>query len=153
MVETESFKERFGAGAADNASLSLGGTGSTDVDRLIARSGPDIPGMRKVLISNPADTPEFAAVENAVKKYCGAHAEISRVLILVTTPVEKRNEKSYLCIMDCPEESFKADCQGLAEAIKPYLKGIKQMQFQLFSTMKSAKFPEKVKWLYSKLPQ
>lgn len=153
MVETEIFKERFGAGAGDNASLSLGGTGNADLDSLLAKSGPDVPGMQKILIMNPSDTPEFAAVENAVKTYCGAHPDISRVLLLVSTPVSNRSEKAYLCIMDCVEESFKTEAQGLAEAIRPYLKGIRKIQFQLFSKIDKKKFPEKVTWLYSKLPQ
>lgn len=153
MVETDTFKDRFGAGAADNVSLSLGGTGNKDLDSLLAKGGPDGAGLQKIMISNPSDTPEFAAVENAVKKYCGAHADISRVLILITTTVNNRSEKAYLCIMDCPEESFRKECQGLAEAIKPYLRGIKKIQFQLYSKMNLDKFPAKVTWLYSKLPQ
>ncbi len=151
MVESETFIERFGAGAADNVSISLGGTGNNDLDRLLAKQGT--PAVQKMLVSNPAETPEFAAVGNAVKKYCGSRPDISRVLILITTPAENRQDKSYLCIMDCSEDSFKEECQGLAEAIKPYLRGIKKIQFQLFSRMKSVKFPEKVTWLYSKLPQ
>ncbi len=153
MVETEIFRERFGAGAGDNVSFSLGGTGNRDLDSLLAKSGPDVPGLQKVLVMNPSDTPEFAAVENAVKTYCGAHPDISRVLLLITAPINNRNEKAYLCIMDCNEDSFRSEAQGLAEAIRPYLKGIKKIQFQLFSKIDKSKFPEKVTWLYSKLPQ
>ena len=92
-------------------------------------------------------------IENAVKKYCGAHSEIAKVLILVITPVENKNDKSYLCIMDCPDGPFETNCNGLANAIKPYLKGIKKIQFQQFSKLNKESFPEKVTWLYSKLPQ
>ena len=142
MVTTEIFRNRFGAGAGDNASLALGGTGNTSLDNFIANGGPEIPGMQKIMINNPTDTPEFAAIENAVKKYCGAHSAIAN-----------KNDKSYLCIMDCPDGPFQAECQGLANAIKPYLKGIKKIQFQQFSKMSKEGFPEKVQWLYSKLPQ
>ena len=55
--------------------------------------------------------------------------------------------------MDCPDNSFEANCNGLAGAIKPFLKGIKRIQFQQFSKMNKEGFPEKVQWLYSKLPQ
>ena len=139
MVTTEIFRNRFG--------------GNQSLDNFIANGGPEIPGMQKIMINNPTDTPEFAAIENAVKKYCGAHSAIAKVLILVITPVENKNDKSYLCIMDCPDGPFQAECQGLANAIKPYLKGIKKIQFQQFSKMSKDGFPEKVQWLYSKLPQ
>jgi len=150
MVDTTIFKERFGEGASDNPSLALGGTGSKALDNFIGNSGP---GIQKVLISNPSDTPEFAAIENAVKSYCGAHSDIAKVLILVSTPANNRNDKSYLCIMDCPDETFQTECKGLAEAIRPFLKGIKRIQFQQFSKINKENFPSKVTWLYSKLPQ
>ena len=153
MVDTKVFKERFGNGASDNASLALGGTGDRALDNFIANGGPNIPGVEPVLINNPSDTPEFSAIENAVKKYCGAHSEIAKVLILVVTPQKNRNDKSYLCIMDCPDGPFETNCNGLAAAIKPYLKGIKKIQFQQFSKLNKEGFPEKVTWLYSKLPQ
>lgn len=153
MVDTGTFKERFGAGAGDNASLSFGGTGNSNLDNLIANGGADPSGVKKLLVTNPADTPEFAAVGNAVKSYCGSRPDISKVLILVTVPANNSNERSYLCIMDCQEETFKQECQGLAEAIRPFLKGIKRIQFQLYSKMSKENFPSDVKWLYSKLPQ
>lgn len=153
MVDSTVFKERFGAGAGDNASLALGGSGNRALDNFIANGGPDIPGVQPVLINNPSDTPEFSAIENMVKKYCGAHSDIAKVLILVLTPQNNRNDKSYLCIVDCPDASFEANCNGLAGAIKPFLKGIKRIQFQQFSKMNKEGFPEKVTWLYSKLPQ
>ena len=112
-----------------------------------------MPGVEPVLIHNPSDTPEFTAIEGAVKKYCGAHSDIAKVLILVLTPQRNPGDKAYLCIMDCPDNSFEANCNGLAGAIKPYLKGIKRIQFQQFSKMNKEGFPEKVQWLYSKLPQ
>ena len=138
MITTDVFTKRFGAGAGDNASLALGGTGNRSLDNFIANGGPDLPGVQKIMIHNPTDTPEFIAIESAVKKYCGAHADIAKVLILIITPVENKSDKSYLCIMDCPDSTFQSECHGLATAIKPYLKGIKKIQFQ---------------WLYSKLPQ
>ena len=153
MVGTTIFKERFGEGAGDNASLALGGTGNRDLDNFIGKGGPNMPGIQKVIVSNPSDTPEFAVIENAVKSYCGKHADIVKVLILVSTPANNRKDRSYLCIMDCPDETFETECKGLAEAIKPFLKGIRRIQFQQFSKINKEKFPSKVTWLYSKLPQ
>lgn len=153
MVETAIFKERFGAGAGDNYTTAPAGSGNRSLDNFMANGGPDIPGLQKVLVFNPSDTPEFAAIENAVKKYCGVHPDISKVLLLVTSPANNRNDKSYLCIMDCPDEPFETECKGLAEAIRPFLKGIRRIQFQQFSKIDKDKFPAKVTWLYSKLPQ
>ena len=153
MVGTTIFKERFGEGAGDNASLALGGTGNRDLDNFIGNGGPNMPGIQKVIVSNPSDTPEFAVIENAVKSYCGKHADIVKVLILVSTPANNRKDRSYLCIMDCPDETFETECKGLAEAIKPFLKGIRRIQFQQFSKINKEKFPSKVTWLYSKLQQ
>lgn len=153
MVETEIFKERFGAGAGDNASLSFGGTGNRDLDNLMGKSGAGLPGVQKLIITNPASMPEFAVIGNAVKSFCGSRPDISRVLILTATPEKKRSERFYLCIVDCQEESFKQECQGIAETMKPYLKGIKRIQFQLYSKMSKDNLPGNVTWLYSKLPQ
>ena len=153
MVETAIYKERFGSESAGNASLQAGGTGNKSLDNFMANGGPDIPGMQKILVTNPSDTPEFAAIENAVKNYCGAHPDISKVLILVSAPVNNRNDRSYICIMDCSEASFEEECKGLAMTIKPFLKGIKGIRFQLFSKMNKDNFPSNVTWLYSKLPQ
>ena len=77
----------------------------------------------------------------------------SKALILVTAPAGNQKDRSYICIMDCPEESFEEECKGLAEAIRPFLKGIKGIRFQLFSKMNKDNFPSDVNWLYSKLPQ
>ena len=152
MVDTAIFKERFGAGAADNPTLFMGKAINKSPEEF-ADNSPEVPGMEKVLISNPADTPEFAAIENAVRTFCGSRPEISKVMILVSAPVHNQNDRSYLCIVDCPENSFRSDCQGIAEAMKPYLKGIKRIQFHLYAMTKKDSFPSNVKWLYSKLSQ
>ena len=152
MVDTAIFKERFGAGAADNPTLFMGKAINKTPEEFADKS-PEVPGMEKVLISNPADTPEFAAIENAVRTFCGSRPEISKVMILVSAPVNNQNDRSYLCIVDCPENSFRNDCKGIAEAMKPYLKGIKRIQFHLYAMTKKDSFPTNVKWLYSKLSQ
>ena len=154
MVQTPLFIERFGPGAADNASLSLGGSGNRGLDNFIANGGPNMPGIRKMIISNPVNTPEFLAIEKAVKSYCGSHADIAKLLILVSAPEANRKDQTYLCLVDCPEDAFSKECKGLLNAMKPFLKTVKKVDFQLYS-----KFPKpegmtaKMNWLYSKLPQ
>ena len=142
MIETTIYRERFGSEE-----------GNMNPDNVIAGGGSDVPGAKKLLVTDPSGTPEFSAVGNAVRKYCGAHSDIARAMILITAPADNRKDRSYICIMDCSEESFEKECKGLAEAIRPYLKGVKGIRFQLFSKMNKEGFPSDVKWLYSKLPQ
>jgi len=154
MVETPLFIERFGPGAGDNASLALGGSGNRSLDNFIANGGPNMPGIKKMIIKNPTNNPEFMAIEKAVRSYCGSHADIAKLLILVTFPEDNPKDQSYLCLVDCPEDSFSAECKGLLNVMKPFLRSVKKVQFQLYS-----KFPKpegmaaKMNWLYSKLPQ
>lgn len=136
MVKTDLFKKRFGEGAGERFTPPSMGAGVLN--------------LKQMVISNPTNTPEFLAVEKAVKSYCAVHLKINRVLILVAAPADNRNDKSYLCIIDCPEESFKDECQGLVDAMKPSLKTVKKVQFQLFSKMNNAGLPDKITWLYSK---
>jgi len=153
MVKTTLFRERFGQGAADNASLALGGSGNAKLDNFIANGGPDIPGVQKIVIANPTNTPEFLAIEKAVRSYCGSHANISKLMILIAAPAANRNDMTYFCIVDCPEASFETECKGLAASMKPFMKKIKKIRFQLLSKMDERESLEKrSQWLYSKLP-
>ncbi|MCR4556318.1 MAG: SseB family protein [Saccharofermentans sp.] len=153
MVDTVLFKERFGEGAGDNPSLALGANAGRVSDNSAVNGSPDNAGKQRMLITDPSSTPEFGVVANAVRKYCGAHSDIVKVLILVLTPENNRKDVSYLCIMDCPDETFEAECRGLAGAMKPFLRGIRRIQFQQLSKMNKDNFPSNAKWLYSKLPQ
>jgi hypothetical protein len=154
MVNTRLFKSRFGEGAADNASLALGGTGNTKLDEFIGKGGPEMSGVQKIIVRNPTNTPEFLALESAIKKYCGSHADIAKLMILVSAPAAAPKLQSYIFIVDCPEDSFEAECKGLAGAAKPFMKSVKKIQFQLFSKLADKEaFTTKSTWLYSKLPQ
>ena len=153
MVKTKLFKERFGEGAGDNASLALGGSGNAKMDDFIARGGIDMSGVQKIVITNPTDTPEFMAVEKAVKKYCSSHANIGKLMILISAPESDMQDQTYFCIIDCPEDSFETECKGLAAAMKPFMLSVKKIRFQLFSKLPDKEtFAKRSKWLYSKLP-
>ena len=153
MVKTSFFKNRFGEGAADNASLALGGTGNRKLDEFIGNGGPNIAGLQKIVIKNPTNTPEFLALEKAVKSYCCSHAAIGKLMILIMEPENDPKNKAYLIIVDCKEEAFQEECKGIANAAKPFMKSFKKIQFQLFSKMNDKEtFEKRSKWLYSKLP-
>ena len=153
MVGTHLFAERFGAGAADNASLALGGTGNKSLDNFMANGGPNMPGMQRIVFRNPVNTPEFLALEKAIKSHCGTRPHIVKLLILLANPENDPKDVSYLFVIDCKEEFFDAEVKGILPVIKPFGKSIKKAQFQLFEKMPR---PEGVnanfKWLYSKLP-
>ena len=153
MVKTKIFKDRFGEGAADNPSLALGGSGNAKLDNFLANGGADIPGLQKIVISNPTNNPEFLTLEKIVKSYCGTRADISKLMILMLAPADEPKNQKYFCILDCPEESFQAECKGLVTAMKPFMKTVKTVQFQLYSKMADKEtFAKRSKWLYSKLP-
>ena len=153
MVKQKIFKERFGEGAADNASLALGGTGNTKLDEFIGKGGPDLAGLQKVVITNPTNTPEFLAIEKAVKSYCGSHASVAKLMILISALESDPDNKTYFVILDCPEDKFEAECKGLAAVMKPFMKSVKTIRFQLFAKLPDKEiFAKRSKWLYSKLP-
>lgn len=153
MVKQKIFKERFGEGAADNASLALGGTGNTKLDEFIGNGGPDLAGLQKVVITNPTNTPEFLAIEKAVKAYCGSHAAVSKLMILISALESEPDNKTYFVILDCAEDKFEAECKGLAAVMKPFMKSVKTIRFQLFAKLPDKElFAKRSKWLYSKLP-
>ena len=153
MVNTRLFKARFGEGSAENASLALGGTGNRNLDEFIGKGGPDMPGLSKVIVRNPTNTPEFLALEKAIKQYCGAHPSIAKLMILISAPEAAPKNQTYLFIVDCSEEAFAAECKGLASAAKPFMKSVRKIQFQLFSKLADKEvFAKRSTWLYSKLP-
>ena len=153
MVSTNFFAERFGAGAADNASLALGGTGNRSLDNFIANGGPDIPGLKKIIFRNPTNNPEYNAIEKSVKKYCGSRPHIAKLLILTANPENDPKDMSYFFVIDCKDEFFDSEVKGLLPVIKPFLRSVKKVQFQQFD-----KFPKpegmnaNFNWVYSKLP-
>ena len=153
MVKTKIFKDRFGEGAADNPSLALGGTGNRNLDEFIGNGGPEVAGLTKIIVRNPTNTPEFLALEKAVKQYCGSHPAIAKLMILISAPEKDPKNQTYMFIVDCSEESFEAECKGLAAAAKPFMKSVKKIQFQLFSKLADKEvFAKRSSWLYSKLP-
>lgn len=153
MVNTRLFKARFGEGSADNASLALGGTGNRNLDEFIGKGGPQMSGLTKIVIRNPLNTPEFLALEKALKQYCGSHPSIARLMILISAPEADQKRQSYLALVDCSEEAFAAECKGLAAAAKPFMKSVRTIQFQLFSKLADKEsFEKRSTWLYSKLP-
>ena len=153
MVNTRLFKARFGNGAADNPSLALGGTGNRNLDEFIGNGGPEVAGLTKIIVRNPTNTPEFLALEKAVKQYCGAHPAIAKLMILISAPEKDPKNQTYMFIVDCSEESFESECKGLAAAAKPFMKSVKKIQFQLFSKLADKEvFAKRSSWLYSKLP-
>ena len=149
LVKTNTFTERFGEGAGDNVSFALGGSGNKALDDFRAKGGPDLPGMQKIIIKNPTDTPEFTELEKTVKTYCEAHKDIEKVMILISSPENDPDDQTYLCVVDCPDSSIAEECKELAEAVKPCLKTVKKVQFIQFSKLPQKEdFAQKATWLY-----
>ena len=152
MVTTKLFHDRYGAGAADDPGIALGGANNIKPESFRI-SGGNMEKAQKVIIRNPTNTPEFLAVERAVKSYCGSHADIAKLIILILTPENNTKDQSYLTIIDCPDDAFAKECKGLTSAMKPFMKSIRKIQFQQFNKMPDKEtFAKRSKWLYSKLP-
>ena len=152
MVTTRLFLERYGEGAADDPGKALGGAANIKPES-IRVSGGDLKAAQRVVIRNPNNTPEFLAIEKAVKSYCGSHSDIAKLIILVLHPENNPKDQSYLCIVDCPDSAFAREYKGLTAAMKPFMKSIRKIQFQQFDKMPDKEtFAKRSKWLYSKLP-
>ena len=151
LVQTRTFKERFGEGAGDRVAFALGGQGNSGIDGSNAKGGPDVPGMQRIIIKNPTETPEFLEIEKTVKDFCKDHTDIEKVMILVSEPENNSADKTYLCIVDCPDRSIEAECKALADAVRPVLKEIKKVQFLHYSKLpQQDDFAKKATWLYMK---
>jgi hypothetical protein len=74
-------------------------------------------------------------------------------MILISAPEADKDNQTYFTIVDCAEDKFQDECKGLAEAMKPYMKTVKTIRFQLFDKLPDKEvFAKRSKWLYSKLP-
>ena len=108
--------------------------------------------VKEYNVTKPAEGGEYNYIEQAVKKYGGTHADISRICVVVIVARDDPNDRSYVCILDCPQDKFDMNCKGIENVVRPYLKTIKKIQFRPFSKDKFgdqffAAFP----WAYNKL--
>jgi len=108
--------------------------------------------VKEYNVTKPAEGGEYNFIDQAVKKYGGSHADISRICVVVIVGRDDPDDKSYVCILDCPQDKYDMNCKGIENAVRPYLKAIKKIQFRPFSKDKFGdQFFEAFPWAYNKL--
>lgn len=148
LTKTKIFKDTYGAAAAERVGME-----SLSPER--ATVGPlagNPQNVKKFVISQPVLAGEFKFIAGTMIKFGNSHPDVSRITAFVTTPEDNPQDKSYVCVVDCPESKVNDIFPELAKALQPYMKSINQVQFQLFSKGRfSESFFEKHPWIYNKL--
>ncbi len=110
------------------------------------------PRLREYNVTRPVPGGEYNYIEDAVKKFGDTHADISRICVVVIIARDDPNEKSYVCIVDCPKEKFDMNCKALENAVRPYLRTIRKVQFRPYDREKfNDDFFRTYPWTYNKL--
>ena len=152
ITKSAAFKNTYGEKAADmNIAQALSGEG-TPGSTLNVASVPQE--RRKFIISQPKEEGEFKFIAGAIRHYGDTHADIGKIAVFLSYPEDNPKDRNYVCIVDCPEDKINDIFPDIAKTLKPYMKSVKGVQFQLFSRGRFADgFFKQHPWIYSKLPQ
>nr|MCR4689421.1 SseB family protein [Saccharofermentans sp.] len=146
------FKQLFGEKAATmSVAEALSGQGAPG-DTLQASQAPQE--RRKFIITQPKEEGEFKFIAGAIRNYGNTHAAVGKIAVFLSYPEDNPKDRNYVCIVDCPEDKINDIFPEIASCMKPYMKSVKGVQFQLFSRGRFAgDFFNQHPWIYSKLPQ
>lgn len=152
ITKSQSFKRVYGEKAADmNVAQALSGE-AVPGETLHVTAAPQP--KRKFIITQPREEGEFKFIAGAIRHYGNTHAAIGKIAVFLSYPEDNPKERNYVCIVDCPEDKINEIFPEIAAALKPYMKSVKGVQFQLFSRGRFADgFFKQHPWIYSKLPQ
>ena len=110
------------------------------------------PKLKEFNVLNLVPGGESNYIQDAVKKYGGSHADISKIYVVMIVAVEDPQDKAYVCIVDCPKEKFDMNCKGLERVIRPYMRTIRNIQFRPYDKEQfGGEFTERYPWTYNKL--
>lgn len=84
----------------------------------------------KIMVGLPRETPEVQNIKENLVIYARAQKDIRRVDLLLK--MDEKNERTYLCIVDCPKESTEKHFGSIYNAIKPYASEIPIIDFTLY---------------------
>ena len=108
--------------------------------------------LREYTVTNPVPGGEYTFIEDAVKKYAGSQADIAKICIVVIVATDDPNERSYVCIIDCPKEKFNMHCKAIESKVSPFLRVISKIQFRPYEKEKFGdEFFARYPWTYNKL--
>ena len=108
--------------------------------------------LREYSVTNPAPGPEYDLVEAAVKKYGSTNKDIAKICIVVIVAADDPNERSYVCIIDCPKEKYNMHSKNIERAVRPCLKMINRVECRPYDKEKfTSEFFMRYPWTYNKL--
>jgi len=123
ITSTKLFEDEFGEAASKAVGL----------DGIMAAAGATIvrapkPGPKKEMVMQPAsELGEYRFMKDAVKKFCFDKSDIASVGIAVQYEKENPSKKSYICVIDCPQDKAQKYFEQISNLCKPYMKAIKTM--------------------------
>lgn len=108
--------------------------------------------LREYNVTNPVKGGEYNFIEDVVKQYAGKNADISKLCIVVIIARDDPNEKSYVCILDCPQDKYGMHCKAIETKVRPFLRTINKIQFRPYEKEKfNEDFFSRYPWTYNKL--
>ena len=108
--------------------------------------------LREYNVTNPVPGGEYNFIEDVVKQYAGKNADIAKLCIVVIIARDDPNEKSYVCILDCPQDKYGMHCKEIETKVRPFLRTINKIQFRPYEKEKfNEEFFSRYPWTYNKL--
>lgn len=84
----------------------------------------------QIMVGLPAETSEVKLIKENLILFGKAHNEILRIDLLLK--IDERNEKTYLCVVDCPEEKATTFFSAIYQAVGAYAQETKIIDFVLY---------------------
>lgn len=125
IVNMESYKREFGSGEASQKPNPVQ-QGQQEVKR---QNQP------QMMLGIPKDDkPEVKAVKEAIITYAKQDADIKRIDLLLKVDLQQR--KSFVCIVDCPENETARISAAIQNVVRPQLKEVNDIDFFLYGSAK-----------------
>ncbi|MBQ6695838.1 MAG: enhanced serine sensitivity protein SseB C-terminal domain-containing protein [Lachnospiraceae bacterium] len=118
IVNMEGYKQEFGAKEGEN------------VQKAPMEQGAN------VMVGVPKENEEIRMIKEAIVAFAQQTAEIKRVDFLLK--VDIKQERAYMCVVDCEEELAPTLFNSIYQAAAPYFKEVQRMEFLLHGKSKIA---------------
>lgn len=120
IVNMENYKREFGSGEAPQKPIQ---------QETKQQNQP------QMMLGIPKDDkPEVKAVKEAIIAYAKQDADIKRIDLLLK--VDLRQRKSFVCIVDCPENQTARIGAAIQNVVRPQLKEVDDIDFFLYGSAK-----------------
>lgn len=129
IINLESYKKEFGTGEKPASSSANEGTKNNNS---AATKQSDAP--RMMLGVPKEDKPEVKAVTDAIVAYAKGETSIKRIDLLLK--VDLQQKKSFVCVIDCPQNQTARIGAEIQKAASPKLKEVEKIEFFLYGSAK-----------------